>query len=110
MLLQEGTRVDVVLAGNATKDTICVLDSFAGVYMATGVTGATVPVSAGNGEIHQLTKAASAVSAFAVGDKVYALTATSAPTTSASSSVPLGMAVEACTTTATSFKVRLCTF
>ena len=104
----KGDVIKVTLSGTVTANTIAVLDSIAGVYTQSGVSGDVVGVALEG--VHTIAKSASAVSGFAQGDKVYALTANGNPTTSATSSVPLGIAVEACTTGATSMKVKLCSF
>lgn len=105
---QAGDAINVTVGGTVTANTVCVLDSIAGIYTNSGVSGDVVPVALEG--VFTVTKSASSVSGFAQGDKIYALTSGGAPTTSTSSSVPLGIAVEACTTTATSFKVKLCSF
>ena len=109
-LVGNGKRFNVTTAGNVVKDAPYVGDSIAGVYMKTGTTGAVVPVAL-EGAFKFITGSAGATVKFAVGDKVYVATATSILTNSASSSVPLGIALNLTASTGTeALVVKVCSF
>ena len=109
-LVGNGKRFNVTTGGNVTKDAPYVGDSIAGVYMKTGTTGAVVPVAL-EGAFKFTTGAAGATVKYAVADKVYVVTATSALSNSASSAVPLGIALNATTSGGTeSLVVKVCSF
>jgi predicted RecA/RadA family phage recombinase len=105
----EGNIINVTTAGNVTAGNICPLTEIAGVYLDTGTTGAVIPVALEG--VFVVAKKAGATLDFAVGEKVQTLTTGGAekavPT---GGSEPLGIAVEAAATGATTVKVKLCSW
>lgn len=106
--VQEGNVIDVTAGGDITQGTIAVLESCAGVYTKSGVSGDVIPVALTG--VFSLTKIAGASEGLAVGRKVYT-TATGRVTTVATGTrKPLGFAAAAAATGATTCRVRLHAF
>jgi predicted RecA/RadA family phage recombinase len=111
--IQDGDVIGVSATGGCTAGTIAALNEIAGVYLdtyAAASTNTNVPVALEG--VFSVTKKAGANLDFAVGEKVYALStggAYKAVMTATGGTLPLGIAVEAAVTGATTVKVKLCT-
>lgn len=105
--LQPGDVIDYTCAGNITLGNVVPLSECAGVALLSGVTGAVIPVALSG--VFEVTKKAGATLDFAVGEKVQTLTTGGVEKAVATGgSEPLGIAVEAAVTGATTVKVKLC--
>jgi len=106
---QKGDVITITAAtGGATKDTIYRGDEIAGVYVESATGGALVPIALEG--VFTVTKAAAAGTALSIGEKVYATTGLAATPVTGASNLPLGIAVEAAATGATTAVVKLATF
>jgi predicted RecA/RadA family phage recombinase len=104
--LQEGRVIDVVLTGSATAGQIAPLAECAGVYLGSGTSGQTVPV--GLEGVFEVPKKAGATLDFAVGEYVQTLTTGGVEKAVATGgSKPLGIAVAAAATGATTVRVKV---
>lgn len=98
-------------AGGVVKGDIWGGTDFGGVYTDTAASGQPVGVLLEG--VVTVSKKTGTGQDFAVGEKVYRLatgTGKAAPVTGAGTKIPLGMAVEAAVTGATTAKVKLCRF
>jgi hypothetical protein len=105
MLIGNGKRFNVTATGTVTKSGVWAASVRAGVYMKSGVVNDVVPVALSG--IFELTKSAAASTAFAVGQKVYAVASTGVITNSTTGHPVLGVAVALTSSDATSVRVRL---
>ena len=107
--VQKGDVIEYTATGNITKGAIVVLTDFAGVALNTVVTGGICEVALEG--VFTVTKKAGATLDFAVGEKVQTLTTGGVEKAVATGgSEPLGMAVAAAVTGATTVTVKLCRF
>jgi predicted RecA/RadA family phage recombinase len=105
--MQEGNIIKVTAGGTVTAGNICPLQECAGVYVSSGGSGDVVAVALEG--VFEVPKKAGATLDFAVGEKVQTLTTGGNERAVATGgSEPLGIAVEAAATGATTVKVKLC--
>lgn len=105
--IQEGNAINVTLGGTVTAGDIVPLAEVAGVALASGGSGEVIAVALEG--VFEVAKKAGATLDFAVGEKVQTLTTGGVERAVATGgSEPLGIAVEAAATGATTVKVKLC--
>lgn len=105
-LSQYGDVIDYTTSGDITKGAIVPLNECAGVALDSGTTGAVIPVALEG--VFSVTKKAGATLDFAVGEKVQTLTTGGVEKAVATGgSEPLGIAVAAAVTGATTVLVKL---
>lgn len=104
--IQEGDRIDVTLGGTVVAGAIWAGAEAAGVYMNSGDSGQVVPVAVEG--VFEVVKKAAATLDFAVGEMAFALsTGGIYKAVATGATIPIGWAVEAAATGATTVKVKL---